>query len=136
MTHEDFNDLDVETFLPVTAPQFEALTNEMLVALNKVTAPHFLSADHVANLLMNAIHAMDHKHGMANKRALFESIVNRISCQLTYAIIQGMQAKYAADKAAKDAAEQAVAEAETPSPSSTAPTPEDELAPHDPFDPA
>ena len=110
MNQSDFIDLDVVEYLPVTLDQFEKLTNEMLVALNKITAPHFLDANNVANLLMSVIHAMDHKTGVANKLDLFDSMVNRISCQLTYAIVEGMRQKLASEQAAAQEAKAAAQE--------------------------
>lgn len=72
------------TFLPVTMQQFEELTNEILAAVNEVCDPHFLNADYMAQILMSAIHALDHKQGLIEKSALFEGCINRISCHVTY----------------------------------------------------
>jgi hypothetical protein len=77
-----------EIFLPVTMQQFENLTNEILVNVNKVCDPNFLNADYLAQILMSAIHAMDHKHGLASKTALFESCINRISCHITFHAVE------------------------------------------------
>lgn len=80
-------------YLPVTMKQFESLTNEILIEVNKLCHPLFLSADYLAQILMSAIHAMDHKHGRVLKSDLFESCVNRISCHVTYDCVQEIQAK-------------------------------------------
>lgn len=72
------------TYLPVTMSQFEELTNEILEKVNEVCAPNFLSGDYLAQILMSAIHALDHKHGRVNKSELFESCINRISCHVTF----------------------------------------------------
>lgn len=71
--------------------QFEALTNEMVEAVNKVVAPHFLSGDYVAQVLMAAIHAYDHKIGVVQKYELFESCINRISCHATFHAVDEIQ---------------------------------------------
>ena len=87
------------TYLPVTMQQFESLTNEMLVELNKLVAEENqdgtknFDANYVAQILMSAIHAYDHKHGWINKSDLFDSCVNRISCHVTYHVVQEIQAK-------------------------------------------
>lgn len=93
------NDL---TALPVTMEQFQDLTNEVLTALNEISAPLALDADYVAQILMSAIHAMKHEFGYAKKSDLFESCVNRISCHVTYHVVEEIQNKLKA-KAAADA---------------------------------
>ena len=60
---------------------------------NKVCAPHFLDADYTAQVLMSAIHALDHKHGYVKKSDLFQSCINRISCHVTYHAVQEIQAR-------------------------------------------
>lgn len=80
-----------DTYLPVTMKQFEELTNEILTSINQVTAPHALDADYTAQILMSAIHAYDHKHGLVSKKELFESCINRISCHVTYHAVQEIQ---------------------------------------------
>lgn len=76
------------TYLPVTAKQFEDLTNEVLTRLNELNAPHFFSADYVSQVVMSAIHALDHKIGMISKRELLHACINRISCHLTYEAVE------------------------------------------------
>ncbi len=88
------------TYLPVTMQQFEELTNEILAAINEVAAPHFLSADYAAQILMSAIHALDHKHGRVEKSDLFESCINRISCHVTYHAIEEIQKRLKAEQPA------------------------------------
>lgn len=100
------------TALPVTMEQFQELTNEVLVAINKVTAPHFLDADYTAQILMSAIHALDHRHGYVYKSDLFESCLNRISCHVTYHAVQEIQTRLKAKQEADAAA--ASAGTETP----------------------
>ncbi len=84
--------------------QFEDLTNEILVAVNEVSAPHFIEADYLAQVLMSAIHALKHEDGRIRKSALFDSCVNRISCHVTYHVVQEIQAKLKAKEAADAAA--------------------------------
>ncbi len=91
MTTQKFE--ENETYLPVTMQQFESLTNEVLTKVNEVCNPHFLNADYMAQILMSAIHALDHKHGLVKKSDLFESCINRISCHITYHAVQEIQAK-------------------------------------------
>lgn len=86
-----------DTYLPVNAKQFEELTNEILAAVNQVASPHFLDANYLAQIVMSAIHAMDHKHGYVKKSDLFDSCINRVSCHLTYNIVQDIQAKLKAE---------------------------------------
>jgi hypothetical protein len=81
------------TWLPCTMQQWEDLTNEMTTNINKLVKPHFLSADYVAQVLMQTIHAYDHKHGMVLKSEMFESCVNRISCHATFHAVQDIQRK-------------------------------------------
>lgn len=80
-------------YLPVTMQQFETLTNEILAEVNQLSDPHFLDANYMAQVLMGAIHAYDHKVGMVNKSELIESCVNRISCHVTYHAVQEIQNK-------------------------------------------
>jgi hypothetical protein len=82
-----------ETTLPITMEQFQTLTNEILTEVNKVCAPHFLDADYLAQILMSAIHAMDHKFGYVKKSDLFASCINRISCHVTYHAVEEIQAR-------------------------------------------
>lgn len=73
-----------EMYLPVTFDQFEDLTNELLAAMNMLTAPHYLSADYMAQVLTSAIHALKGDDGLIKKSALFKSCVKRISMHITF----------------------------------------------------
>ncbi len=95
MKKEKFN--NNETYLPVTMQQWEDLTNEMLSAINRVASPQFLNADYAAQVLMSAIHALDHSKGIISKQELFESCINRISCHVTYHSVQEIQARMKRD---------------------------------------
>jgi len=88
-----------DVMLPVTMDQFQTMTNEVLTEINKYIAPNFLNADYMAQILMSAIHALDHKHGYASKQALLESCINRISCHVTYHAVQEIQKRLEAEKA-------------------------------------
>lgn len=81
------------TFMPITMQQFEDLTNEVLIEVNKIAAPHGLDANYMAQILMGALHAYDHKEGFVSKTALLESCINRISCHVTYHAVQEIQKK-------------------------------------------
>lgn len=82
-----------EAYFPCTMQQFEDLTNEVLTAINVVVAPHFLTGDYVAQVLMSALHAIDHKHGIIKKSELFLSCVNRIGCHVTFHAVEEIQRK-------------------------------------------
>lgn len=91
MTPKTFEEDDI--YLPCTMQQFEDLTNEILIVVNSITSPHNLDANYLAQILMSAIHALDHKHGFVKKSDLFNSCVNRISCHVTYHCVEEIQAK-------------------------------------------
>jgi hypothetical protein len=91
MTFHAFQD-DL-TAMPITYPQFESLTNELLEAINKFADPHFLEANYFSQIVMNTIHAYDHKIGFVKKSELLESCINRVSCHVTYAAVAEIQKK-------------------------------------------
>lgn len=78
-------------YMPVTMKQFEDLTNELLVEVNKITSPNALDADYMAQILMSAIHAYEHTDGIVLKTHLLESCINRISCHVTYHAVEEIQ---------------------------------------------
>lgn len=80
-----------ETYLPVTLEQWSALVNELLAAFNELAAPKFLVAGAMEELLMQAIHHLDHDKGIVSKQALFEGCINRLSCHLTYESVRATQ---------------------------------------------
>lgn len=82
-----------EIYLPITGKQFEDLTNEILIAMNELSAPDSVGPDYFAGVLMSDIHSRDHKLGRIKKSELFEGCVNRISCQATYHIVEANQAR-------------------------------------------
>lgn len=82
-----------ETYLPVTTEQFQDLTNEILAETNKLTAPNFLDAEYMAQILVAVIHGLKREQGIVSKISLFNTCVNRISCQLTFNINQEIQAR-------------------------------------------
>ncbi len=90
------------THLPVTMEQFQDLTNEILIELNKLTAPHMLDADYLAQVLMSAIHATKMDAGFVSKYALFESCIHRVSCHLTFDAVQEIQARIKAKNKPED----------------------------------
>jgi hypothetical protein len=96
------------TPLPITMDQFQALTNEILVEINKLCAPHFLDSDYVAQIVMSAIHAMDHKIGYIKKADLLAGCINRISCHVTYHAVQAIQERIKAKAAEEGKALEAV----------------------------
>ena len=90
MKHEFKEDL---TPMPITMVQFETLTNEILEGINKYADPHFLDANYLAQIVMSALHAYDHKIGFVKKSEVLESCINRISCHVTYHAVQEIQKK-------------------------------------------
>jgi hypothetical protein len=82
-----------DTYLPVTTQQFQDLTNEILAEVNKLTDPNFLDAEYMAQILVAVIHGLKREQGIVNKTTLFQTCVNRISCQLTFNINQEIQAR-------------------------------------------
>src|ERR1019366_5727801 len=82
-----------EIYLPCTMKGFEELTNEILNAVNVVVDPNFLTGDYLAQILMSAIHALDHKQGVVKKSELFSSCINRISCHITFHAVEEIQKK-------------------------------------------
>lgn len=102
---------DDETHLPITMQQFEDLTNEITGAANVLAAPHFLDSKYVAQVLMSAIHAMPHTKGLVKKSELLESVINRVSCHLTYDAVQDIQAKLKLAAQATETPDPAIPEA-------------------------
>lgn len=89
----DKGTLNTYTYLPITMKQFEELTNEILAQMNVLMVPHALEADYLAQVLMSAIHALDHKIGKVRKSDLFEACINRVSCHVTYHVVEEIQKK-------------------------------------------
>jgi hypothetical protein len=89
--HKFLNDA---TYLPVTMEQFQALVNELLVPLNEIAQLHCTdqskgyNGDYMAQIVMSAIHAYKHEIGIVYKSELFESCVNRISCHVTFHVVE------------------------------------------------
>lgn len=89
--HKFLNDA---TYMPVTMQQFQALTNELLTPLNEVAQLYCtedskgFNGDYMAQIVMSAIHAYEHKVGIVYKSELFESCVNRISCHVTFHAVE------------------------------------------------
>lgn len=82
-----------ETYQPLTAQQFEDLSNELLAEVNKLTAPQFIDANYFATILTNVIHSPEQKKGKTTKLSLFEGCVALISRQLTYGISEDLRLK-------------------------------------------
>lgn len=78
-------------YMPVTMQQFEDLTNEILDAVNLIAAPNFLNGDYMSQIVMSALHALDHKDGEISKLAIFESCINRISCHVTFHAVEAIK---------------------------------------------
>lgn len=97
-------------YLPVTAQQFEDLTNGILVQLNALSEPHKFEANYVAQVVMSAVHALPHTQGLVAPNEIFDSVLNRISCHLTYNIVQDIQAKLKMEQSAAPAQSEAAPE--------------------------
>ncbi len=92
-----------ETYLPVTMQQFEDLTNEILLELNKLTAPNALGPDYAASIIMEAIRALDRTKALISKKALFDSSVNLISRHVTFFAIEQIKERQKAQQEAVNA---------------------------------
>lgn len=106
-----------QIYLPLSGKQYEDLVNELLPALNGVAeAERGQSFDgkYLSQILMSVIHSLDHKDGLVSKQALFEGCVNRISCHITYHIVQKIQddMKAARDKPTEEKTGEAIPSAE------------------------
>lgn len=104
---------DDMTYLPITMLQFEGLTNELLVELNKLTAPSALGGDYMAQILMEAIRTLDRTKAYVSKTDLFESCINLISRHVTFYAVESIKEKMQAANAkagAPDATKQPQAE--------------------------
>lgn len=110
------------TYLPVTMGQFQELTNELLVPINELCRPNFLSGDYFAQILMSAIHAYKHETGIVYKSELFESCVNRISCHVTFHAVEEIRKRLNPEKAADPEANNP--ETDNPAPITGEPHPE------------
>jgi len=81
-------------YLPVTMEQFQELTNEMLVRMNVLNAPHFFDADYIAQILMSSIHSLPKTKAKLTeevKEEIFENMVNRVSQHVTWAAVEEIQ---------------------------------------------
>ncbi len=87
-----------ETYLPVTMEQFESITNEIILELNKLSLPHAIDAEHAAKLVMGSFHGMPKEVGSFKKTDLFNRCVRMLSSQITYNIIQAIQLKEEAER--------------------------------------
>lgn len=92
-----FQSTDDEVYFPCTMLQFESLTNEILSAVNIIVAPNFLTGDYLAQILMSALHAIDHKQGIVKKSELFLSCVNRIGCHVTFHAVEEIKRRLKAE---------------------------------------
>jgi hypothetical protein len=86
-----------QAYFPVTMAQFEALTNEMLIEVNKVTEPHSLNGDYMAQVVMGALHGTDKKQGILNKTELFDACIHFISNHVTYHAVEAIKARLTAE---------------------------------------
>ena len=80
-----------EEYLPCTMQQFETLTNEMLVEVNKVTAPHELNGDYMAQIVMGVLHGMDKTKGTVKKSELFEGCIRMVSNHITFHAVKEIE---------------------------------------------
>lgn len=93
-----------EIYFPCTMQQFQDLVNEMLEEVNKVCAPFYLNSDYMANIVMSALHAIDHKYGTFKKSLLFESCINRTSSHVTFHAVEEIRKRLQAEEAKAKAA--------------------------------
>jgi hypothetical protein len=88
------------TYLPITMLQFESLTNEILTEINKLTDPSALGGDYAAQIVMEAIRALDRNKAYVSKTDLFEASVNLISRHVSFYAVEQIKARLEASKAA------------------------------------
>ncbi len=79
-----------EVYLPITFQQFEALTNEMLIPINEMTAPQAVDGNFMAKVIMSVVHGLDKKSTIVTKQELFDRSINLISNQVTHQAVQLM----------------------------------------------
>jgi hypothetical protein len=89
-----------EVYFPVTNDQFEALVNEMLLEINKLSSPLAMDAEYIAQIVTSCLHAMERGAGTFKKTDLFDRSVHTISNHTTQQISVAISArKEAARKA-------------------------------------
>jgi len=87
-----------ESYLPCTMQQFESLTNEMLLEVNKVTDPHALNGDYMAQVVMGVLHGMDKKLGTVKKSELFEGCIRMVSNHVTFHAVKAIEERLKAEQ--------------------------------------
>lgn len=85
------------TYLPCTLEQWTSLLIEITDSINEIVTPNKLNSDYVSQVLMHAIHAYDHKIGVVSKEELVESCINRISCQVTFNVVEDLSKRLRAE---------------------------------------
>lgn len=91
------------TYKPITDEQYESLTNEFIVELNKLVDPLKMEADFVAAILANVIHSPEQKKGLTTKVSLFDGCVDMISRRLSFNISEAIRRKTEAAQKAQGA---------------------------------
>lgn len=79
------------TYFPITPKQFEELTNEILVAVNTLTAPEAVDSRYMAQVVTAALHGFPRTEGIVDKAKLFKSVINRMSNNLTFKLAEAIQ---------------------------------------------
>lgn len=79
------------TYFPITPKQFEELTNEILVAVNTLTAPEAVDSRYMAQVVTAALHGFPRTEGIVDKAELFKSVINRMSNNLTFKLAEAIQ---------------------------------------------
>lgn len=105
--------LEDETYLPITFQQFEALTNEMLVHINEMTAPMAVDGRIMAGVIMSVIHGLDKKTVIITKQDLFNRTLNYLSNQMSYQAVEAIKQQMAAQSATLSAVPDDLADPQT-----------------------
>ena len=90
-----------KTHKPVTDEQYEDLTNEFIVELDKLAYPKKFEAEFVGAILANALHSADLKGGFQSKSKIFDVVVDLIAKRLSYGISEGIRLKLEAQEKAR-----------------------------------
>ena len=114
-------------FLPVTAPQFEKLTNRLLMRFNAIAEPMCIDADYAAKALIGVIHSLEKGVGKVTEDQLLHAMVHRISCHLTFDLSKELEAREKKSAQLSEAADDA--EKGSSSTAATAGGPPEEVVP-------
>ena len=89
-----------EIYMPVTMEQLENLCNEILTAMNILSAPYYLTAEYMLQVLTATMHGLkEFDAGRVKKSYLFRACVKKISMHVSYDATKAIQDKIKAEAA-------------------------------------